>query len=51
MTGQINIEYFNENNSDDLFLNTYVNSEGKLENNLISKKWKLENHCLLIFHF
>ena len=44
MTGQINIEYFNENNSDDLFLNTYVNSEGKLENNLlISKKngnWK-----------
>ena len=44
MTGQINIEYFNETNSDDLFLNTYVNSEGKLENNLlISKKngnWK-----------
>ena len=38
MTGQINIEYFNENNSDDLFLNTYVNSEGKLENNLLVSK-------------
>ena len=44
MTGQINIEYFNESNSDDLFLNSYINSEGKLENNLLfSKKngnWK-----------
>ena len=38
MTGQINIEYFDENNSDDLFLNTYVNSEGKLENNLLMSK-------------
>ena len=35
MTGQININYFNNTNSDDLFFNTYFNSEGKLENNLL----------------
>ncbi len=44
MTGQININYFNNTNSDDVFLNTYFNSEGKLENNLLwstkSRGWE-----------
>jgi len=37
-TGQINLQYFNPENADKLFLNFYVNGEGKIENNLILSK-------------
>jgi len=51
-TGQINVNYQNAENADKLFWNSYVNSKGKIENNLqLAKKngvWKsnlfISNH-------
>jgi outer membrane cobalamin receptor len=51
-TGQINVNYITPKNADKIFWNAYVNSEGKIENNLqLAKKngpWKsnlfISNH-------